>query len=144
MATVLRERGARQGARSRDALTFGRGGIATGSARPGAPALTSPSSGSATSDGCTGANVTTDQGTGRLYWAVVTNGGSCTDAQLKAGSGGNIVAGKAGNQVVGGSGVQTISNITGLTTATTYQIKYLHSNGDSKDSAQASVSLTTL
>ena len=75
---------------------------------------------------------------------MVTNGGACTDAELKAGAGGNIVAGKAANQVVGASGVQTIANITGLASATTYQIKYLHSNGDSKDSAQASVSLTTL
>lgn len=123
---------------------FGKGIGAAGSPRPDTPILSSPNAGSPTVDGTVGANVTTNQQAGRLFWAVVTNAGSCTDAQLKAGSGGNIVAGKAGSQAVGNSGVQTIATITGLTTATTYQIKFLHSNVDSKDSAQSSVDLTTL
>lgn len=141
---AIRQRGNRAGTRSRGALMFGMGPGAAGSPRPPAPVLTSPNAGTPTADGTNGANVTTDQGTGRLYWAVVTNGGSATDAQLKAGSGGNIVAGKAGSQLVGLAGVLTIPGITGLTTATTYQIKFLQSNVDSKDSAQASVNLTTL
>lgn len=131
-------------ARERGSLLFGKGPGAGGHPRPDAPILTSPIDGDPTGEGTVGAGVTTDQGTGRLYWAVVTNGGSATTAQLKAGAGGNIVAGKAGNQVVGDSGAQTIPTITGLSAATTYQIKFLHMNGDGKDSAQASVDLTTL
>jgi hypothetical protein len=108
-----------------------------------APVLSSPTAGTATSGGSTGAGVTTDTGNGTLYWAVVTNGGSCTDAQLKAGAGGNIVAGVAGSQAVSGTGAQTIANITGLSASTTYQIKFLQTSGAAVDSSQASVSLTT-
>lgn len=108
-----------------------------------APTLSAAADGTPTSDGSTGAGVTTDEGNGTLYWAVVTNAGSCTDAQLKAGSGGNIVAGVAGNQAVSASGAQVIADITGLTAATTYQIKFLHRDAAGNDSAQASVDLTT-
>ena len=107
------------------------------------PILTAASDGTPTADGATGAGVTTTVGSGRLYWAVVTNAGSCTDTQLIAGAGGDIVAGKAANQAVNGSGAQTIANITGLAAATTYQIKYLHVGGNNAVSAQASVDLTT-
>jgi hypothetical protein len=130
--------------RVRETFLFGRVPPSGGSASPGAPLLSLAIDGDPTSDGTVAAGVTTDQGTGRLYWAVVTNAGSCTDAQLKAGSGGNIVAGKAGNQVVGTDGALTIATITGLTAATTYQIKFLQTNGNGLDSAQASVDLTTL
>jgi hypothetical protein len=107
------------------------------------PTLSAPTAGTPTSDGSTGAGVTTNEGNGTLYWAVVTNGGSCTDAQLKAGSGGNIVAGKAGNQAVSTTGAQTIATITGLSASTTYQIKFLQRDAAGNDSSQASVSLTT-
>lgn len=123
-------------------LMFPYGALADGTGTV-APVLSAASSGTPTSDGCTGAGVTTDTGNGTLYWAVVTNGGSCTDAQLKAGAGGNIVAGKAGSQAVSSSGAQSISTITGLTASTTYQIKYLQTNASAQDSSQASVSLTT-
>lgn len=108
-----------------------------------APTLSLPTAGTATSGGSTGAGVTTNEGNGTLYWAVVTNGGSCTDAQLKAGSGGNIVAGVAGNQAVSGTGAQTIATITGLSASTTYQIKFLQRDAAGNDSSQASVDLTT-
>jgi hypothetical protein len=132
--------------RVRSATPFGVGaGSAGGAGSLQAPVLTSPSAGTPTSDGATSAGVTTDQGSGRLYWAVVTNGGSATNAQIIAASGGNIVAaaGAKGNQVVNAKGAQTIATITGLTTATTYQILYLHVNALSQESNQASVSLTT-
>lgn len=133
---------------SSDAFVGGWAVAQTGAARANvsgtvAPTLSSASAGTPTSDGCTGAGVTTNQGNGTLYWAVVTNGGSCTDAQLKAGAGGNIVAGKAGSQAVSSSGAQVISSITGLSASTTYQIKYLQTNASAQDSSQASVSLTT-
>lgn len=119
------------------------GGRASGGGDSTAPTLSSASAGTPTSDGATGFGVTTNEGNGTLYWAVVTNGGSCTDAQLKAGAGGNIVAGKAGNQAVTTTGAQAISTITGLTSSTTYQIKYLQRDAAGNDSSQASVSLTT-
>lgn len=108
------------------------------------PALTSPDDGTPTSDGTVGASVVTNQGSGRLYWAVVTDGGAATNAQIIAGTGGNIVAGAAGNQAVGSGGTQTIATITGLASATAYQIKFLHVNGDGTQSNQSSVNLTTL
>lgn len=107
------------------------------------PTLSSPNAGTPTSDGSTGASVSTNEGNGTLYWAVVTDGGSCTDAQLKAGSGGNIVSGKSGNQAVSGTGTQTIPNITGLTSATAYDIKFLQRDVAGNDSSQASADLTT-
>lgn len=115
-----------------------------GYAYTSAPTLSSPTSGSATSDGATNFGVTTNQGAGTLFWVVVTNGGSATTAQIKAGTGGNIVAGKAGTQIISSAGAKTIAAVTGLTSATTYQFKFLHTNGDGMDSAQSSVSLTTL
>lgn len=106
-----------------------------------APVLSSPNAGTPSSSGTANATVSSTQGSGRLYWAVVTNGGSATNAQIRAGTGGNIVV--AGNQAVNASGTQTVVSITGLTTATTYQILFLHTNPSSQDSNQASVSLTT-
>lgn len=108
-----------------------------------APSLSSAQDGTPTSEGTTGAGVTTDEGNGTLYWAVVSDGGSCTDTQLKAGSGGNIVTGVAGNQAVSGTGAQVIGDITGLDAATAYQIKFLHRDTAGNDSSQASVDLTT-
>lgn len=107
--------------------------------------LAAPNAGTPTVDGSTGAFVVAQTTTlGTLYWAVVTNGGAATDAQIIAGTGGNIVAGVVGNQAVTAPGKQTIATITGLTTATTYQIKFLMVSVGGKNSAQVSVSLTTV
>ncbi len=106
--------------------------------------LAAPNAGTPTADGSTGAFVVAQTITpGTLYWAVVTNGGSATDAQIIAGTGGNIVAGAVGNQAVTAAGKQTIATITGLASATTYQIKFLLVSIGGKNSAQVSVSLTT-
>jgi len=106
------------------------------------PVISSPNAGTPTSTGTTDATVSTDEGNGTLYWAVVTNAGSATDAQIKAGSGGNIVA--AGSQAVIGTGTQTVASITGLAIGTLHQIKFLHADAAANDSAQASVNLTTV
>ena len=124
-------------------LSVRRKGFVTVSQTVVYPTLSNPSFGTATSDGCTGANVSTNEANGTLYWAVVTDGGSCTTAQLKAGSGGNIVSGKAGNQSVSTLGAQTIIDITGLSASTTYQIKFLQTDITPADSGQVSVNLTT-
>lgn len=108
-----------------------------------APTLSSPNAGTPTGSGSTGASVSTDTGNGTLYWAVVTNGGSATNAQIKAGTGGNIVAGVAGNQAVSGTGTQTLGTISGLASSTTYQLLFLQTSGASVDSLQVSVGLTT-
>jgi len=129
--------------RQRTAGMFGYTGPTGGGGNAGPALLTSPSAGTPTADGSTEASVVTNQGQGTLYWAVVTNGGSATAAQMKAGTGGNIVAGAAGNQTVGAAGTQTIATITGLASATLYQIKFLFTNSSGSNSAQASVNLTT-
>lgn len=108
-----------------------------------APTLSNASDGTPTADGADDPSVDTNEGNGTLYWAVLTNGGSCTDAQLKAGSGGNIVAGKAGNQAVSGTGTQITSDITGLSPSTDYEIVFLHRDAAGNDSSQATVGLTT-
>lgn len=106
-----------------------------------APVLSSPNAGTPTADGTTNATVSSTVGNGTLYWAAVTDAGVATDAQIKAGSGGDIVV--AGNQSVSGTGTQTVASITGLTTATVYQIKFLQTSAGGADSAQSSVTLTT-
>lgn len=122
---------------------FGAGGGAGGGSSTTIPLLTSPGAGTPTSSGTTNAVVTSNVGSGRLYRGCVTNGGSATNAQLIAGTGGNLVAASCGSQQINASGVQTISSITGLTTLTTYQILTLVVAGDNQVSNQASVSLTT-
>jgi len=125
--------------RTRDTVVFGVS-VKSGGGAAYVPLLTVAADGTPTSDGATGASVDTDTGNGRLYWAVVTDGGSATTGQIKAGTGGNIVA--AGNQAVTASGTQTF-NITGLSAATQYQIKTVQMSAANIDSAQASVGLLT-
>lgn len=106
------------------------------------PHLIEPSAGTIGATELTDATVITDLVYGTLYAAVVTNGGSATDAQIIAGTGGNIVDTAVANQDVTSEGTQTIASILGLTAATTYQLKFLHviSGGNS---LQSSVSFTT-
>lgn len=125
--------------RSRGAVVFGVSVVSGGHAAY-IPLLTAAADGTPTADGATGASVDTDIGNGRLYWAVVTDAGVATTGQIKAGAGGDIVV--AGNQAIIASGTQTF-NITGLTAATAYQIKFVQMNAANTDSAQASVNLTT-
>lgn len=105
------------------------------------PALTNAADGTPTSDGATGSSVDSDVGNGTLYWAVLTDDGSATDSQIKAGSGGDIVV--AGSQSVSGTGTQTIGDIEGLEAATDYEIVFLQTNSLGSDSAQATVALQT-
>lgn len=109
-----------------------------------APVLSAPGAGTPTTTGTTNAVVTTTGISGTLFRAVVTNLGSCTTAQLKAGTGGNIVASSGGQQPIDHPAtIQTVALIIGLTTGTLYQIKFLHTNSQGIDSAQASIDLTT-
>lgn len=104
------------------------------------PALTNPNAGTPTSSGTTNATVDTTVGDGTLYWAVVPDAGTATDAQIKNGGGTVIVRGQ---QSVSGTGTQTIAAITGLVTATSYEILFIQTNSIGSDSAQATVGLTT-
>lgn len=109
------------------------------------PVLSNAADGTPTSDGATGSSVDTTVGNGTLYWAVLTNGGTATDQQIKEGTGSDVVgvAGSFGSQSVSGTGTQTIGDITGLASATDYEIAFLQTNSIGSDSAQASVGLTT-
>ena len=115
-----------------------------GSGDSTSPTLSSPQNGTETTDGATNFGVTTNEDNGTLYWAILTDGGSCTDAQLKAGSGGNIVAGKAGTQAISSTGAKTIASVTGLSDNVDYEIVFLHRDAVGNDSSQATVGLTTL
>ncbi len=89
--------------------------------------------------------VTTDTGDGTLYYAVMTSGGSATDAQIIAGSGGNIVAGKAGSQAVTLTGVQTFPAVTGLTASTNYTLVMMQvASPAGRHSAQTIVNFATI
>jgi len=106
------------------------------------PVLSSATDGTPTTTGATSATVDTNCGTGTIYWCLVTNGGSATNAQIIAGTGGNIVAGTADSQSVVATGTQTF-DVTGAAAATTYQIKTLHV-ASGAESNQDSVSLVTI
>lgn len=106
------------------------------------PHLISPSAGTIGATDLTNATIVTDLAHGTMYAAIVTNGGSATNAQIIAGTGGNIVATAVANQAVTALNTQTIASIPGLTTATTYQLKFLHVIPGG-ESLQASVSFVT-
>lgn len=105
------------------------------------PILSSPTAGTPANTSTANATVSTNTGNGTLYWAVVTDGGAATTAQIKAGSGGNIIS--AGSQAVSGTGTQTIASMTGLSSGTNYQIVYVHTNSSSINSAQSQIPLRT-
>ena len=107
------------------------------------PSLFAPQAGSATADGATNFGVSTNLGKGTLYWAIVTNAGVATNAQVIAGSGGDIVAGKAGSQALTTAGAKLIASVTGLSAATLYQIKFVQQDAPGNISTQVSVDLTT-
>lgn len=107
-----------------------------------APTLSSPSMASLTDVGGV-PTVTTDEDNGTIYFAVLTDGGSATDVQIKAGAGGNIVAGKAGSKAVSATGVQTFDEVTGLTSNTAYEVVFLHTDDAENDSDQSTVGFTT-
>lgn len=104
------------------------------------PVLSNAADGTPTSEGTEDASVDTTIGNGTLYWAVVPGSGSATDAQIKNGGGTVIVR---GSQDVSGTGTQTVAEITGLESATSYEILFLQTNSIGSDSAQATVALTT-
>lgn len=122
---------------------FGAGGASGGQAST-VPALTAPNAGTPTSSGTTNATVVANVGSGRLYVGVVTNGGTATNAQIIAGTGGNLVGGaSSSNQQINATGTQTVASITGLASATAYQILFLAVAGNGAVSNQSSVNLTT-
>lgn len=115
--------------------------VAKGGGAPVAAILSDPEMDSIAPDGGI-PTVTTDTASGTLYYAVLTNGGSATDAQIKAGAGGNIVAGKAGNKTVTLAGVNTFPAVTGLSASTDYEVVFLQT-ANGLDSAQAQAGFST-
>lgn len=99
-----------------------------------APALTSPSiipTERTTAD----LAVTTDTGSGTLYWIIDADGTTASVAEVKAGQkAGGSAATDSGSVAVSGTGVQSIgSQITGLTSGTAYVAQFVHEG--SADSA---------
>lgn len=109
-----------------------------------APTLSSPSSGTPSPYGCTGASVSTDEGNGTLYWVLVPDADAPSAAQVKAGqnsSGGAAVV--SGNQAVSGTGTQNIATIGTAKPNTNYELVYMHEDAATNQSATSSVGLTT-
>ena len=107
-----------------------------------APTLSSQSMDTLTNEGGV-PTVTTDESSGKLYYAVLTDAGSASDAQIKAGTGGNIVEGKAGNKDITADGVNTFVAVTGLDAATAYEVVFLHTDAWGNDSDQVEAGFTT-
>lgn len=109
-----------------------------------APILSSPDNGTETADGTTNFGATTNKGGGGLYWAVTTDNGSATVAQIVLGSGGNIIAGKAGRVSIGDPGAILVAAVTGLTTATNYELFFVHVDERGNRSDSVTVGFLTL
>lgn len=117
--------------------------ISGGSPDTTPPNLSSPSAGTATSSGCTGAGFTTDDiGTG--YWTTYTDGATPTAVQVKAHNGtGAQPSGSFGSVAVSSSGAQTVSNLTGLSASTAYDIYYVQEDPVGNLSTSVFANLTT-
>jgi hypothetical protein len=98
------------------------GGGGGGSPPPSTPATLTSASTSGVSVTTASGSVTSDQGTGTLYWGVSTSVTEPTTAQLEAGFG--VVF---NSQPVTSTGAQNIS-ISGLTASTTYYLHFGHKN----------------
>jgi len=72
--------------------------------------------------------VTTSTAGGTLYYAILTESGSANNAEIRAGTGGNIIPGFTGNITPTG-GVNSFDEVVGLTLGTAYRIVYLHDVG---------------
>jgi len=85
--------------------------------------------------------VSTDQGSGTLYWVVTTSATPPSAAQVKAGENHlGAPANSSGNQAVSGTGAQSVSGSSGLVGNTTYYTYYVqnNANGDSNVAASGS------
>jgi hypothetical protein len=90
-----------------------------------APVLSSPTGAADGTDGYTG-SVSTDTGSGTLYFAAIpTAGATPSAAQVKAGTGGDIIDASAGSQAVSTTGVQNVSG-SGLSPDTPYKLVFAH------------------
>lgn len=104
--------------------------------------LTSPTGTQTGSTTATG-NVTTDQGSGTLYWVVSTSATPPSVAQIQLGQDSTGAAAAASNnQPVSATGVQNIS-ATGLTASTTYYAYYQQHDAAGDSTVVASASFTT-
>jgi hypothetical protein len=109
------------------------------------PVLSSPTA-SATSDTTADLGVSTDLGSGTLYFVVTTSATEPTALQVKAGqTHTGAAATDSGSQAVSGTGVQSISGgATGLTASTAYYAHYMHESTYSvKSEVVASAQFTT-
>lgn len=105
-----------------------------------APVLSLPTGAANGQNGATSLGVTTDEGNGTLYWGIYPDASTPSAADIVAGTGATV----SGSQAVSGTGVQSVSNQTGLTTATAYKAHYVHDDAASNRSNVAtSATFTT-
>lgn len=106
------------------------------------PVLTSPTGSADTVTGSTGntadLSVSTDTGSGTMYWFVSTSATPPSVANLKSGSG----ATSYGSAAVSGTGAQTFSNVGSFAEKTTYYAYFIH-NATAGDSSIAATSSFT-
>ena len=104
--------------------------------------LTSPSGGTPLSTSTT-VSVTTDLGSGTLYWIVSSITSTPSVTQIKAGQMSNgSAAPSSGNQVISSTGSKT-GNATGLTAATSYTVFFYQQGPDGSVSVIVSAAFTT-
>lgn len=110
-----------------------------------APVLSSASAGTATSTGTTGASFSTDEGNGTGYWTTYLDGSPTPSAtQVEAHTGTGVQgAGSQGLISVPATGVRTISNITGLSASTAYDIYFVQRDSGGNLSLAIKADLTT-
>jgi len=109
-----------------------------GSAPPTPAVLSSPSATPRALPIFTG-SVTTDTGSGTLYWVVTTSATPPSATQIKAGQTNTGSAATAsGNQAVSASGVQNVSGTGTLIGSTTYYLYFVQDNGANSNVAATS------
>lgn len=107
-----------------------------------APALSSPL-GTETSDTTASLSVSTNTGSGTLYWVVTTASNSPSAAQVKAGQNHlGAAATASGSQAVSSTGTKTASP-SGLTASTQYWAHFMHEDVAGNQSAVSSSSSFT-
>lgn len=110
------------------------------------PVLTSAIDGDPTADGTDNFGATTSKAGGRFYHAVTADGGSLTKAEVVSAtqSGASAIL-ASGSMVVGALGaIVNTTAITGLVTATNYELFYVHVDAVGNMSAVVTVALLTL
>ena len=110
------------------------------------PVLTSPIDGDPTVDGTDNFGATTSKAGGRFYHAVTANAGSLTKEEVVSAvqTGASAILASGSMAVTASGALVNATAITGLTTATNYELFYVHVDVAGNMSAVVTVALLTL